>query len=182
MELADSIYASILSPLAGALLIFIFNRQKRLIEFIFVGSALVLLFITVFIVNLGPEVFHKNVVLLNIIGSIPLAFNIEPLGVLYACVASGLWLVTTIYAIGYMNANQEKHLARFYICFCIAMSAVMTGTVPSSMIRSSQTSQSSSVISRSLLIGSYLQVVRSGLKKLFAATSMYHLLLGEDVR
>ena len=125
MELADSIYASILSPLAGALLIFIFNRQKRLIEFIFVGSALVLLFITVFIVNLGPEVFHKNVVLLNIIGSIPLAFNIEPLGVLYACVASGLWLVTTIYAIGYMNANQEKHLARFYICFCIAMSAVM---------------------------------------------------------
>jgi multicomponent Na+:H+ antiporter subunit D len=125
MELADSIYASILSPLVGALLIFIFNRQKRLIEFIFVGSALVLLFITVFIVNLGPEVFHKNVVLLNIIGSIPLAFNIEPLGVLYACVASGLWLVTTIYAIGYMNANQEKHLARFYICFCIAMSAVM---------------------------------------------------------
>lgn len=125
MELADSIYASILSPLAGALLIFIFNRQKRLIEFIFVGSALVLLFITVFIVSLGPEVFHKNVVLLNIIGSIPLAFNIEPLGVLYACVASGLWLVTTIYAIGYMNANQEKHLARFYICFCIAMSAVM---------------------------------------------------------
>jgi multicomponent Na+:H+ antiporter subunit D len=125
MELADSIYASILSPLVGALLIFIFNQQKRLIEFIFVGSALVLLFITVFIVNLGPEVFHKNVVLLNIIGSIPLAFNIEPLGVLYACVASGLWLVTTIYAIGYMNANQEKHLARFYICFCIAMSAVM---------------------------------------------------------
>ena len=125
MELADSIYASILSPLVGALLIFIFNRQKRLIEFIFVGSALVLLFITVFIVNLGPEVFHKNVVLLNIIGSIPLAFNIEPLGVLYACVASGLWLVTTIYAIGYMNANQEKHLARFYICFCIAMSAVL---------------------------------------------------------
>ena len=125
MELADSIYASILSPLLGALLIFIFNRQKRLIEFIFVGSALVLLFITVFIVNLGPDVFHKNVILLNLIGTIPLAFNIEPLGVLYACVASGLWLVTTIYAIGYMNANQEKHLARFYICFCIAMSAVM---------------------------------------------------------
>ena len=125
MELADSIYASILSPLVGSLLIFIFKQQYRLIEFIFVGSALVLLFITVFIVNLGPEVFHKNVVVLNIIGSIPLAFNIEPLGVLYACVASGLWLVTTIYAIGYMNANQEKHLARFYICFCIAMSAVM---------------------------------------------------------
>ena len=125
MELANSIYASILAPLLGALLIFIFNRNKRLIELIFVGSALVLLFITVAIVNLGSDVFYRDVMVLNIIGSIPLAFNVEPLGILYACVASGLWLVTTIYAIGYMNANQEKHLARFYICFCIAMSAVM---------------------------------------------------------
>ena len=125
MELANSIYASILAPLLGALLIFIFNRNKRLIELIFVGSALVLLFITVAIVNLGSDVFYRDVMILNIIGSIPLAFNVEPLGILYACVASGLWLVTTIYAIGYMNANQEKHLARFYICFCIAMSAVM---------------------------------------------------------
>ena len=125
MDLSQSIYASMLAPLIGALLIFLFYQQKRLIELIFVGSALVLLGITVSIVNLGPGVFHQTVTLFNVIGSIPLAFSLEPLGILYACVASGLWLVTTIYAIGYMNANQEKHLARFYICFCIAMVAVM---------------------------------------------------------
>jgi multicomponent Na+:H+ antiporter subunit D len=125
MQLAEIIYASILSPVVGAILIFIFSQHKRLIEYIFVGSALVLLGITISIVSLGPDIYFRDIILLDLIGSIPIAFNIEPLGILYACVASGLWLVTTIYAIGYMNANQEKHLARFYICFCIAMSAVM---------------------------------------------------------
>lgn len=125
MELSHSIYASLLAPFLGALLIFIFKNQKRLIEIIFVGSALALLIITVSIVNLGTDALYQDIVLFNVIGAIPLAFKVEPLGILYACVASGLWLVTTIYAIGYMNANKEQHLARFYMCFCIAMMAVM---------------------------------------------------------
>ena len=120
-----NILASMLIPLAGALLIFACSKFRGLIELIFVGTALCLLGITISIVNLGPEAFQQSFVLFSIIDSIPIAFHIEPLGILYACVASGLWLVTTIYAIGYMNANKEKHLARFYMCFCIAMMAVM---------------------------------------------------------
>ena len=119
------ILASLLIPLLGALLIFTFYNNRRLIEFIFVGTALVLLGVTISIVNMGSGVFNQTVVLFPIIDSIPIAFHLEPLGILYACVAAGLWLVTTIYAIGYMNANKEKHLARFYMCFCIAMMAVM---------------------------------------------------------
>ena len=124
-SLSQSLYASMLTPLIGALLIFAFYKNRRIIEILFVGSALCLLGITVSIVNLGSTVFYQTVELTPIINSIPIAFHIEPLGILYACVASGLWLVTTIYAIGYMNANKEKHLARFYMCFCIAMMAVM---------------------------------------------------------
>lgn len=119
------ILASLLIPLLGTLLIFIFYNNRRLIEFIFVGTALCLLGVTVSIVNMGSGVFNQAVVLFPIIDSIPIAFHLEPLGILYACIAAGLWLVTTIYAIGYMNANKEKHLARFYMCFCIAMMAVM---------------------------------------------------------
>ena len=125
MDLNQGIWASILVPLAGAILIYLFKNQKRIIEIIFVGTALCLLGVTVFIVNLGEEAFHRTITLFEFVESVPFAFHLEPLGILYACVASGLWLVTTIYAIGYMNANKEKHLARFYICFCIAMLAVM---------------------------------------------------------
>ncbi len=114
-----------LVPIFGALLIFACARFRGLIELIFVGTALCLLGVTISIVNMGPDVFYQSITLLTLIDSIPIAFHVEPLGILYACVASGLWLVTTIYAIGYMNANKEKHLARFYMCFCLAMAAVM---------------------------------------------------------
>ncbi len=120
-----NILASLLAPLAGALLIFTFSRFRGLIEVIFVATALCLLGVTISMVNLGSEAFQQSITLFSILDSIPIAFHIEPLGIFYACVASGLWLITTIYAIGYMNANHEKHLARFYMCFCIAMMAVM---------------------------------------------------------
>lgn len=125
MTLDQSIYTSLLVPVLGAALIYIFQKNRRIIEVLFVATSLCLLAVTVAIVNMGDEVFHQTVALFPLLDSIPLAFHLEPLGVLYASVASGLWLVTTIYAIGYMNANQEQHLARFYICFCIAMMAVM---------------------------------------------------------
>ena len=119
------IFASMVVPVIGALLIFACARFRGLIELIFVCTALCLLAVTISIVNMGPDVFHQSITLFTLIDSIPIAFHVEPLGILYACVASGLWLVTTIYAIGYMNANKEKHLARFYMCFCLAMAAVM---------------------------------------------------------
>ncbi len=55
----------------------------------------------------------------------PLALRLEPLGAVFACVAAGLWFVTTIYSIGYMRAHGERNQTRFYACFAIAMFAVM---------------------------------------------------------
>ncbi|MBO6542257.1 MAG: monovalent cation/H+ antiporter subunit D family protein [Alphaproteobacteria bacterium] len=61
----------------------------------------------------------------NVLPGLPLAFEIEPLGMLFATIASGLWIVTAVYSIGYMRGNKEKHQTRFYICFAIAISASM---------------------------------------------------------
>jgi multicomponent Na+:H+ antiporter subunit D len=54
-----------------------------------------------------------------------LSFTIEPLGMLFSLVAGYLWLVTTIYAIGYMRDHQEENQTRFYACFAIAISSTM---------------------------------------------------------
>lgn len=54
-----------------------------------------------------------------------LAFKIEPLGLLFALVASFLWPVATIYSIGYMRTNHEHAQTRFYTCFAIAIFAVI---------------------------------------------------------
>ena len=40
---------------------------------------------------------------------------------LFALVAAGLWIVNSIYSIGYMRANDEPHQTRFYVCFAVAL-------------------------------------------------------------
>jgi multicomponent Na+:H+ antiporter subunit D len=65
------------------------------------------------------------VTLLETIPGISIAFEVEPLGLLFALVASSLWIVTTIYSIGYMRGHHEENQTRFYIFFAIAISGVM---------------------------------------------------------
>ena len=44
---------------------------------------------------------------------------------LFACIASGLWIINSLYSIGYMRGNQEENQTRFYIYFTIAISSSM---------------------------------------------------------
>ncbi|HBN30357.1 MAG TPA: cation:proton antiporter [Rhodobacteraceae bacterium] len=67
----------------------------------------------------------EQLVLFEVFPGLDLAFNVEPLGLLFAIVASGLWIVTHLYGIGYMRGNNEKDHARFFACFSLAISAVM---------------------------------------------------------
>jgi multicomponent Na+:H+ antiporter subunit D len=54
-----------------------------------------------------------------------LAFKIEPLGQLFALVASALWVVNSIYSIGYMRANNEPRQTGFYVCFALALGSTI---------------------------------------------------------
>ncbi|MCA8901287.1 MAG: monovalent cation/H+ antiporter subunit D family protein [Hyphomonas sp.] len=53
------------------------------------------------------------------------AFKLEPLGALFALVASGLWIVNSFYSVGYMRGNRERNQTRFYICFAFAIFGAM---------------------------------------------------------
>ena len=53
------------------------------------------------------------------------AFKLEPLGAMFACIASGLWIVNSIYSVGYMRGNNEKFQTRFYMCFGVALFGAM---------------------------------------------------------
>ena len=63
--------------------------------------------------------------ILEVVPGVQLAFEVEPLGLLFALVASFLWIVTTIYSIGYMRAHHEGNQTRFYFFFAIAIAAAI---------------------------------------------------------
>ncbi|RLQ22266.1 monovalent cation/H+ antiporter subunit D family protein [Seongchinamella sediminis] len=56
---------------------------------------------------------------------VAIAFEVEPLGMLFAALASGLWIVNSVYSIGYMRGNKEKNQTRFYTCFALALAATI---------------------------------------------------------
>jgi len=65
------------------------------------------------------------VALFDVFPGLPIAFSVEPLGLLFAIVASGLWIVTHIYGVGYMRGNNETHHARFFASFSLAITAAL---------------------------------------------------------
>ncbi|WP_348674169.1 proton-conducting transporter membrane subunit [uncultured Abyssibacter sp.] len=58
-------------------------------------------------------------------GGLSFALHLEPMGLLFATVASCLWPVTSLYAIGYLRGAHEKHHTRFFIFFALAIFAAM---------------------------------------------------------
>lgn len=121
----QAILASMAVPLAGALLISLAGRQPNLREGITLVTAAALL---VCVLTLLPTVLggaQPGVVLFSLLPGLQIAFRVEPLGMLFALIASGLWIVNSLYSIGYMRANKEAHQTRFFVCFALAIAATM---------------------------------------------------------
>ncbi|MBI3580845.1 MAG: monovalent cation/H+ antiporter subunit D family protein [Nitrospinae bacterium] len=53
------------------------------------------------------------------------ALRVDALGFLFAAVASFLWILTTMYSIGYMRALNEHSQARYYVCFALALTGAL---------------------------------------------------------
>ncbi len=120
-----SLQITVVLPLLGALLILVTGSRPNLRE----ASTLItasLLFIVV--LGLLPHVLQgerPQTVFAEPFPGITLALQAEPLGMLFALVASLLWIVTSVYSVGYMRANGEAHQTRFYACFAVALSSTM---------------------------------------------------------
>ena len=125
MNPAPAILLSLFIPLAGAVLISLSGRWPNVREGVTLVTA-TLLFLTV--ASLVPTVFdgeRPQATLIEMLPGLPIHFEVEPLGMLFALVASGLWIANSIYSIGYMRANNEANQTRFYVCFALALASTM---------------------------------------------------------
>jgi len=86
-----------------------------ILKLILVGSLLPLIWD-------GHTVYTK---LFSITSGLDIAFRVDAMGVLFALVASSLWIVTSVYSIGYMRGLKEHAQTRFYSFFAISLSATL---------------------------------------------------------
>ncbi|MDH3233273.1 MAG: monovalent cation/H+ antiporter subunit D family protein [Alphaproteobacteria bacterium] len=112
-------------PLAGAVLIAMSDRKPNQRETVTLVTAVALFSVVVALTTRVLAGERPYLELLDILPGIAMAFRIEPLGMMFALIASFLWIVNSIYSIGYMRGNKERHQTRFYTCFAVALWATM---------------------------------------------------------
>jgi len=61
----------------------------------------------------------------DIFPGVKLALRADPFGVFFALVASGLWIFTSFYSIGYVRGAPEKKQTRYFACFAVCLSATI---------------------------------------------------------
>lgn len=68
---------------------------------------------------------RASFVLANLSSTLSIKLHVEPLGALFATLASSLWIVNSLYSVGYMRGNKEQHQTRFYLFFAVSIAAAM---------------------------------------------------------
>ena len=107
---------SILLPIVSTAGVVAAGKMPNLREAVSIGTGLVLFY---FVTRLYQALEQEQTISVQwgqIVPGLHLSFSVEPLGMLFALVASFLWIVTTVYAIGYMRGHNEENQTRFYAC------------------------------------------------------------------
>ncbi len=116
---------AILLPLVAAVLIARLDHHPNVRESVTLVTATLLLGVVWKCYQQYGASELGTLVLAEPIPNLSIRFSLEPLGLLFALVASSLWLVTSVYAIGYMRGHHEENQTRFFTAFAIAIASVM---------------------------------------------------------
>ncbi len=114
----------LLIPIIGCFFIYLMRKninRRETMSFITAG----ILFLMVMKLFTSSDINRQTVDLVTILPGVSISFFFDHLSVVFAFVASSLWIITTMYSIGYMRGANEGNQTRFFCCFAIAISATM---------------------------------------------------------
>ena len=121
----ELIAAALLVPLAASALIPLFHRWPNLRETVTLLAAALLAWVVWSLAPIVMDGGRPSLDVLDVVPGLRIAFKVEPLGMLFALVAGSLWVINSVYSIGYMRGNDEPRQTSFYVCFAIALLSAM---------------------------------------------------------
>jgi multicomponent Na+:H+ antiporter subunit D len=116
---------TVLVSAAAAVLIGFSGRWPNLRESWTIVAALVKL--GVVLALLGPVLDgdEPEVTLFPIVAGVDLALRADAAGMIFALSAGVLWLITSVYSIGYVRTLDERHQTRYFASFALCLSATI---------------------------------------------------------
>ena len=117
--------AAVLISLLGTVPILLSGRSPNLRE---AWTVLISVGKFVIVASMLPAVLDGGgyrFTLAEVLPGVAIALRVDAMGMYFALVASFLWILTSIYSIGYMRALNEHDQTRYYASFAVAMSATI---------------------------------------------------------
>ncbi|MEM1371728.1 MAG: proton-conducting transporter membrane subunit, partial [Pseudomonadota bacterium] len=162
--------AAMLIPLAAAVLIPVFRKSPNAREAVTLVAAAALAVVTWSILPTVMAGERPQIDLVTIAPGLEIRFRLEPLGMIFALVASSLWILNSIYSIGYMRGTNEPRQTQFYVCFAIAISSALALAFSANLF-------TMFLAYEALSLSTYPLVTHKGTEKAMRAGRVYLLLL-----
>jgi multicomponent Na+:H+ antiporter subunit D len=116
---------AVLVSLVAAVLILVSGRSPNLREFWSLAAATIKFLIVASMIPVILAGQSIEYTVLTFLPGIDLKFKVDSLGLMFGLTASFLWILTTLYSIGYMRTLKEHAQTRYFACFAVTLSATM---------------------------------------------------------
>ena len=153
-------------PMICALLIFVFRKRPNIRESCTIGAACLQF---VVIISMAPMILQGSILrshLITIAPGIELSYRVDAFGLLFAITSSFLWILVSLYSIGYMRALNEHAQTRYYFMFALAIFSAVSIALSENLV-------TFYIFYEALTLSTYWLVAHHEDEEAFAATRKY---------
>ena len=153
-------------PFVATGIIILLDKRPDAREGVSLIAAILTFLLCIFVLPSAFAEVPQSSPTLQVLPGLAIHLFADALGLLFACIASGLWIITTVYNIGYMRGRGEHGQTRYYACFAITIGAVMGVALSTNLF-------SLFVFYEILAIAAYPLVVHTETREAMAAGQKY---------
>jgi multicomponent Na+:H+ antiporter subunit D len=113
----------VLTSLAAAIMIFVIGERRQRTRTVVNVTAAVLKLVLITVLVMAVRAGEIHIWRLPLLPGLDLVLHADSLTMLFSTLSAGLWLVTTIYAIGYLERSPQR--ARFFGFFSVCVASTM---------------------------------------------------------
>ncbi len=116
---------AVLVSLFAVIPILFSRRLPNLREFWTIAAGLIKFGLVLSLLPAARQGLTARVDLFDIAPGLKLSLAADPFGVFFALIASGLWILTSFYSIGYVRGLDEHKQTRYFASFAVCLSATI---------------------------------------------------------
>jgi formate hydrogenlyase subunit 3/multisubunit Na+/H+ antiporter MnhD subunit len=153
-------------PLGCALLVFLFRKRPNWREACTLVAAAAQFAV---IISMAPVILKGQVIVTHVITittGLEIGYRVDAFGMIFAITSSFLWILVSLYSIGYMRSLEEHAQTRYYCMFALALFSAVSIALAANLV-------TFYIFYEALTLSTYWLVAHHEDAEAFAATRKY---------